>query len=89
MGERILSVPSSTMLAEQELIKFNESMKIAHKEGKGFQLCRTTSVADLDPDPVVSGPFCSDLDVWERIRFRILTNDSVSTFLVCVKVINT
>jgi hypothetical protein len=40
-----------------------------------------------------SGPFWSDPDVWDRIRFliRILAfiNDSISTFLVCVKAINT
>jgi hypothetical protein len=50
-----------------------------------------TSVAD--PDPIGSGLFRSDPDpdVWDRIRIRILAliNDSVSTFLVCVKAINT
>jgi hypothetical protein len=48
-----------------------------------------TSVAD--PDPVGSGPFWSDPDpdVWDRIRFRALINYSVSTFLVCIKAINT
>jgi hypothetical protein len=55
------------------------------------QQSHKTSVAD--PDPVGSGPFWSDPDpdVWERIWFRIraLINDSVSTFLVCVKAINT
>jgi hypothetical protein len=51
------------------------------------------SVADPDPesDPVGSGPFWSDPDVWDRIRIRILAliNSPVSTFLVCVKAINT
>jgi hypothetical protein len=31
----------------------------------------------------------ADPDVWDRIRIRALINDSVSTFLVCVKAINT
>jgi hypothetical protein len=48
-----------------------------------------------DPDPVGSGPFWSDPDsdpdVWDRFRIRILAliNDPISTFLVCVKAINT
>jgi hypothetical protein len=46
-----------------------------------------------DPDPVGSGPFWSDPDpdIWDRIRIRILAliNDPISTFLVCVKAINT
>jgi hypothetical protein len=70
------------------------SIDCKHKLEK--QLHRS-SVADLDPDPdtVGSGPFWSDpdpdQDVWDRIRIRIrvLINDSVSTFLVCVKDINT
>jgi hypothetical protein len=37
--------------------------------------------------------FLSDPDVWDRIRFRIrilaLINGPISTFLVCVKAINT
>jgi hypothetical protein len=40
-----------------------------------------------------SGPFWSDqdLDVWDLIRIRILAliNGPISTFLVCVKAINT
>jgi hypothetical protein len=38
-----------------------------------------------------SGPFWSDPDpdVWGLIRIMALTNDSESTFLVCVKAINT
>jgi hypothetical protein len=60
---------------------------------QGVVLLVPTSVAD--PDPVGSGPFWSDPDpdVWERIRNRIqilaLISDSISTFLVCVKAINT
>jgi hypothetical protein len=48
-----------------------------------------------DPNPVGSGHFCSDpdSDVWDRIRilirFLALINDTISTFLVCVKAINT
>jgi hypothetical protein len=50
-----------------------------------------SSVADPDPDPVGSGPFWSDPDpdVWDRIRINALINDSISTFLVCIKAINT
>jgi hypothetical protein len=52
-----------------------------------------SSVADPDPDPVGSGPFWSDPDpdpdVWDRIRIRALINDSISTFFVCIKAINT
>jgi hypothetical protein len=60
------------------------------------EVCRVGgSVAD--PDPVGSGPFWSDPDpdsdpdVWDRFRIRILAliNDPISTFLVCVKAINT
>jgi hypothetical protein len=38
-----------------------------------------------------SGPFWSDPDpdVWDRIRILALINDPISTFLVCVKAINT
>jgi hypothetical protein len=38
-----------------------------------------------------SGPFWSDPDpdVWDRIRILALINDSVSTFIVCVKAIYT
>jgi hypothetical protein len=46
-----------------------------------------TSVAE--PDPVGSGPFWSDPDQDVRIRIRAFINDSVSTFLVCIKTINT
>jgi hypothetical protein len=44
-----------------------------------------------DPDPVGTVPFWSDpdLEVWDRIRILALINDSISTFLVCVKAINT
>jgi hypothetical protein len=49
------------------------------------------SVADLDP--VGSGPFWSDPDldpdIWDWIRILALIHDFVSTFLVCVKAINT
>jgi hypothetical protein len=56
-----------------------------------------SSVADPDLDPAGSVPFWLDLDpdpdpdVWDRIRIRILAliNDPISTFLVCVKAINT
>jgi hypothetical protein len=42
-----------------------------------------------DPDPVGSGPFWSDPDLFGRIRILTLINDPISTILVCVKVINT
>jgi hypothetical protein len=42
----------------------------------------TGSVAD--PNPVGSGPFWSDPDVWDRIRILALINDPISTFW-CVK----
>jgi hypothetical protein len=35
-----------------------------------------------------SGPFCSDPDVWDRIRILALIDDPISTFLVCVKAVN-
>jgi hypothetical protein len=63
-----------------------------------FQRCTAVSTvlgsdADLDPDPVGSGPFWSDSDpdVWDRIRIRILAliSDPISTFLVYVKAMNT
>jgi hypothetical protein len=39
-----------------------------------------------DPDPVGSGPFWSDPDVWDRIILALI-NDHISTFLVpvCLK----
>jgi hypothetical protein len=40
-----------------------------------------------DPDPVGSGPFWSDPDVWDRIRILALIDDPISTFLVCVKAV--
>jgi hypothetical protein len=39
--------------------------------------------------PVLQIRIRSDPDLFGRIRIRDLINDSVSTFLVCVKAINT
>jgi hypothetical protein len=47
---------------------------------------RVPNVAESDP--VGSGPFWSDPDVWDRIRILALINDPILTFLVCVKAIN-
>jgi hypothetical protein len=62
---------------------------VGRRAGKLYGLFPVASVAD--PDPVESGPFWSDPDpdVWDRIRIRALINDSISTFLVCIKAINT
>jgi hypothetical protein len=48
-------------------------------------------ISVADTDPVGSGPFWSDLDVWDQIWIRILAliNDPISTFLGCEKATNT
>jgi hypothetical protein len=45
------------------------------------------SVADLNP--VRSGPFWSDPELWDWIRTLVLINALKSTFFVCVKAIKT
>jgi hypothetical protein len=47
----------------------------------------SNSVADLDP--VESGPFWSDPYVLDRIRIIAFIIDPISTFIVCVKTIET